>query len=404
MGLNPRQGKLRYNRSMNPRVRLVVALLSTGLVAYIALGSVLGRVLGDTSYGQLAVFNEVVRLVLDTYVDPVNIDRTMDGAYLGLTEALDGESAYLDDEELKAFQQPVRDSDADIGVVLSRRFGFLAVVSTRPGSPAVKSGVKPGDIIKTIDERHTRPLGVPTGERLLRGAPGSVVKLRLLRAGSDPLEVSVVRERIQAEPPQAKMIEDHTGYLKVGEFSPQTAETLRGEIASLKRDGATSLLVDLRGAAYGSPEDGVKTAELFLSGGVVTRLTGRTVPEKVWNADPSRNAWDLPMTLLVDGGTAGPAEVVAAALLDAGRSPVVGERTFGRAPHQKIVTLPEGALLLTVAKYVSPKGNPIHDKGVEPSVPVNIRDRDEEATDDLILKKGLEVLKGETKTEAKKAA
>jgi carboxyl-terminal processing protease len=132
----------------------------------------------------------------------------------------------------------------------------------------------------------------------------------------------------------------------------------------------------------------------------VTRLAGRTVTEKVWNADPARNAWDLPMALLVDGGTAGPAEVVAAALLDAGRSPVVGERTFGRAPHQKIVTLPEGGLLLTVAKYMSPKGNPIHDHGVEPSVPVAVRDRDEETTEDPILKKGLEVLK----TEHQKAA
>jgi len=385
---------------MNPRVRLLVALFSTALVAYIALGSVLGRVLGDTSYGQLAVFNEVVRLVLEAYVDPVNIDRTMDGAYLGLTEALDGDSAYLDDEELKLFQQPVRDSDADIGVVLSRRFGFLAVVSTRPGSPAEKAGVKAGDIIKTIDERHTRPLGVPTGDRLLRGAPGSVVKLKLLRAGSDPVPVSVVRERIQPDSPHAKMIENHTGYLKVGEFSPQTAEAVRSELATLKRDGASSLLLDLRGAGYGSPEDGVKTAELFLSGGVVTRLAGRTVTEKVWNADPARNAWDLPMALLVDGGTAGPAEVVAAALLDAGRSPVVGERTFGRAPHQKIVTLPEGGLLLTVAKYMSPKGNPIHDHGVEPSVPVAVRDRDEETTEDPILKKGLEVLK----TEHQKAA
>ena len=160
---------------MSARVRLFIALVSTGIVGYIALGSVLGRVLGDTSYSQLTVFNEVVRLVLDSYVDPVNVDRAMAGAELGLTEALDGDSAYLDAEDLKAYQQPVKESDADLGVVLSRRYGFLAVVAPRLGSPAARAGVRAGDIIKTIDGRHSRTVSVPDGERLLRGAPGSTV-------------------------------------------------------------------------------------------------------------------------------------------------------------------------------------------------------------------------------------
>jgi carboxyl-terminal processing protease len=390
---------------MNARARLFVALVSTALVAYVALGSVLGRVLGDTSYGQLTVFNEVIRLVLDSYVDPVNVDRAMAGADLGLTEALDGDSAYLDADDLKAYQQPQRESDADIGVVLSRRFGFLAVVAPRPGSPAAKAGVKAGDIIKTIDGKHSRTVSVPEGERLLRGAPGSVVKLRLLRAGSDPVDVSVVRERIIAEAATSRVLEGGPGYMKVGEFSAHTADEMVAEFASLRRVGATSLVLDLRGAAYGSVDAGVRAAELFLKGGVVTRLVGRKVDEKVMSADPSRSAWDLPLAVLVDGGTAGPGEIVAAALLDAGRSPVIGERTFGRAGVQKLIPLPEGALLLTVAKYVSPKGNAIHGygHGVEPSVPVNTPEVDEEETvsaKDPVLDKAIEIL---TK-EAKKAA
>ena len=221
---------------MNARARLFVALLSTVLVAYVALGSVLGRVLGDTSYGQLTVFNEVMRLVIDSYVDPVNVDRAMAGADLGLTEALDGDSAYLDPDDLKAYQQPQRESDADIGVVLSRRFGFLAIVAPRPGSPAAKAGVRAGDIIKTVDGKHSRTVSVPEGERLLRGAPGSVVKLRLLRAGSDPVDVSVVRERMVAEAATSRVLEGGPGYMKVGEFSAHTADEMAGEFASLKSE------------------------------------------------------------------------------------------------------------------------------------------------------------------------
>ena len=172
---------------MSPRIRLLVALTSTCLTAYIAMGTLLGRVFGDTTYGQLSIFNEVVRIVIESYVEPVNLERTMAGANLGLTEALDGDSGYLSGEEWAALQQGASASDAEIGAVLTRRFGFLMVVSTRPGSPAEKAGLHPGDILKTIDGRHSRPLAVVTGERLLRGAPGSVVKLRVLRAGSDPL-------------------------------------------------------------------------------------------------------------------------------------------------------------------------------------------------------------------------
>jgi len=392
---------------MSPRARLLVAFASTTLCAYVLLGSVLGRVLGDTTYGQLSVFGEVVRLVLDTYVDPVNLERVMAGARVGLTDALDPESAYLDSEEWKAYQQPVKDTDADIGVVLSRRFTFLAVVAPRAGSPAEKAGVKSGDILKTIDGRHTRGVSVLVGERLLRGAPGSVVKLQVLRPGVDPIEISVVRERLIAETLKARVLPAGPGYLKVAEFSPKTADAVRDEVESLKRNGATSLVLDLRDAAYGDPADGVDTAAVFLKGGTVTRVIGRRVAERVLTADPKRSAWDLPLVVLVDYGTAGPAEVVAAALLDAGK-PVVGQHTYGSAPIRKLVPLPEGGLVLTVAKYLSPKGNAIHGKGVEPTVPVALSeptdDADQPATPapDVILDKAIEILKGDL--EVKKAA
>ena len=268
---------------MSPRSRLLVALLSTALIGYVALGSLLGRVLGDTSYGQLAIFNEVVRLVLEAYVEPVNLDRAMAGARLGLGDALDGDSGYLDPEEFRLYQQPPHEMDADIGAVLTRRFTFLMVVATRAGSPAEKAGLRTGDILKSIDSRHSRGLQATTGQRLLRGAPGSVVKLGILRAGQDPFEVSVVRERITPAEPSSRVLEDGTGYLRIPEFSPKVADEVRNDLETLKRGGAVRLVLDLRDAAFGPPAEGTKVAELFVKGGVVAKLAGTKVAEQVFN-------------------------------------------------------------------------------------------------------------------------
>ncbi len=391
---------------MSPRGRLAIALASTLLVGYVALGSLLGRVLGDTTYGQLALFNEVLRIVLEAYVEPVNVDRAMNGARVGLTDALDGDSAYLDAEEFRAYQEGGHENDAEIGVILSRRVSFLMVVSTRAGSPAQKADIRPGDLIKTIDGKHSRPLSAVAGQRMLRGAPGSVVKLAILRVGSDPLAIDVVRERLTPLSASGRMLDGGAAYVKVGEFTSKTTDEVRADVLGFKRAGARQLVLDLRGAGHGELSEGVRMAELFMKGGVVAKVAGARAEEQVLNADPARSVWDLPMAVLTDHGTSGAGEIVAAALLDAGRASVVGEATFGRAPIQRAVVLPEGGLVLTVARYVSPKGTAIHGKGVTPSVPVE-EEADEDAAaaegapaGDAILEKALEVLRGEVKKAA----
>ena len=385
---------------MSHRSRLLLALASTCLIGYIAVGALLGRALGDTSFGQLAIFNEVVRLVLDAYVEPVNLDRAMAGARLGMADALDGDSSYLDAEQYAMLQQPVNDADAEIGLVLTRRFSFVMVVTARPGSPAAKAGLQPGDLVKAIDERHTKPMAALVAERLLRGAPGSSVKLSVLRAGADPFDVTVVREKLRPAAVQGRMLEDATGYVKVSDFTPTTGDDVRAQVETLKRSGAARLLLDVRDAAWGSPADGAKVAEVFLQGGPVAKLVGRRTDEKLLQADASHNAWSGPLAVLVTNGTAGPGEIVAAALVDAGRAKLVGEHTFGRAAISKTITLPEGALVVTVAKYMSPKGTSIHGQGLAPTVPVSQEDEDADtpegaAKPDRILEKGLEVLKAE---------
>lgn len=385
---------------MSPRTRLAVALVSTALIGYIAVGSLLGRVLGDTSYGQLAVFNEVVRLVLDAYVEPVNVDRAMAGARLGMVDALDGDSAYLDPEDLRLYQQPSRDTDAELGLVLTRRFSFVMVVTARPGSPAARAGLRPGDIVKSIDERHTRLMPAVVAARLLRGAPGSSVKLGILRAGADPFDLEVTRERLLADPPQGRLLEPGIGYLRIAEFSPAAAEHLRTQVEAIKKGGARQMVLDLRNAAHGAPGDGVGVAEIFLQGGTVAQVQTRRGEAGILKADPGRSAWSGPLVVLTNNGTAGPGEVVAAALLEAGRARLVGERTFGRTGTSQLVPLPEGGLLITTSRFASPKGVTIHGEGLKPSVAVSAvtdedEDRPEASRPDRILDRALELLRSE---------
>lgn len=390
---------------MSPRSRLLVALVSTGLVGYIAAGSLLSRVMGDTSYGQLAIFNEVVRIVLLSYVEPVNLDRAMAGARLGLTEALDGDSAYLDEEAFKAYGQPAKETDADVGLALTRRFSYLMVVSVRPGSPAEKAGLKPGDVLKALDGKHSHPLAAAVGQRLLRGEPGSTLKLTILRPGAEPKEVSLVRERLLPLPAKGKVLEPGIGQLKVAEFGARSAVEAKGEIELLKRQGVKKLVLDLRNAGFGAPADGIKVAELFLKAGVVGKLSGAKFEEQVYSVESGKPAWDGPLAVLVDTGTAGPGEIVTAALLEAGR-PVIGRHTFGRAAIQKAVPFDDGGgLVVTVARYSTPKGELIHGKGLEPTVAVSKQDEEDEEdagtpARDLAMEKALEILKAE----AKKAA
>jgi carboxyl-terminal processing protease len=232
-----------------------------------------------------------------------------------------------------------------------------------------------------------------------------VVKLALLRVGADPIAVDVVRERLTPLSASGRMLDGGAAYVKIGEFTPRMTEELRADVEGFKRAGAQKLVLDLRGAGFGELSEGVKMAELFMKGGVVAKVAGTRADERVLNADPAHSVWDRPMAVLTDNGTSGAGEIVAAALLDAGRASVVGEPTFGRAPIQRAIVLPEGGLVLTVARYVSPKGTPIHGKGVTPSVLVQERP-DEDAPEgapagDPILEKALEVLRG---GEVKKAA
>jgi carboxyl-terminal processing protease len=222
---------------MTSRSRFALSLASTALVLYLASGPLMRKALGDTGYTQLSIFHEVVSMIRETYVDPVNMDRTFDAAESGLLEALDGDSGYLNAADFKELQTGKRGM-ADVGIVLGRRFGFLTVVATRPGSPARKAGIKAGDFIKFIDGKHTHGLTVIKGERLLSGEPGSPVKVAIFKSGTEATETALVRERPTAGLPVARVLEGGVGYLAVSDLGDGALGSVKAAMADLEAQGA----------------------------------------------------------------------------------------------------------------------------------------------------------------------
>jgi len=381
---------------MTSRSRLVLSLASTAIVLYLASGPLMRRALGDTGYTQLSIFHEVVSMIRDSYVDPVNMDRTLDAAESGLLEALDGDSGYLDADEFKIVQSGKR-APADTGIVLGRRFGFLTVVATRPGSPARKAGIKAGEFIKTIDGKHTHGLSVVMGERLLEGEPGTTVTVAIFKAGTEAALDHLVRERPAPSLPVTQLLEGGVGYIAAPDVGDLMVGALRAAVASLQSQGAHALVLDLRSSATGPLKNAVPLAEIFITSGVVAKVASRNAPEQILVANNLMSAYAGPLAILVDRGTAGASEIAAACLLEAKRATLFGENTFGRAGVQKQIPLDSGGgLVLTVSRYLTPKGEPINGKGLTPTTLV----RNPESLDEIgfpgkdpVLDKALESLK-----------
>ncbi len=255
----------------------------------------------------------------------------------------------------------------------------MRVVAPRDGSPSARAGLRTGDYLRAIDGRSTRDMSIVEGKRLLHGAVGTKVDLLVLRGNAaEPHEMSVVRERIEGPEIASRMADATTGYVRMVEFTRNAPSALKQAADALARTGAARYVIDLRGTARGDLDDGIAAARLFVAG-----TTGSAAPDtltakqtksqrEVIAAQPADGTVTAPLVLLVDQGTAGPAEIFAAALRDNERAVLVGERTLGRAARQQLVKLPDGSgLLLSSVRYLTPKLEPIHERGLMPDVEVD---------------------------------
>ena len=382
---------------MTSRTRLLVLLISTPVIAFAIIGGYLGQAMAkDDTYQHLRVFEDVVSLVLNNYVESVDVKKALKGAMNGLSDGLDADSGYLTPDLVKAYDANAPAGPADVGLEVTRQY-YLRVVSAREGSPAAKAGLRTGDYVRAIDGRATRDMSVFEGTRLLRGAPGSKVALLVIRGNAaDPHTIDLVRERRTGPDVVTRMADASTGYLHPLEFSKQSPAQLKQAIDALTKTGASRFIIDLRGTATGDPEDGIAPARMFVKSGTITVRESKGAVRDVVTAQAGDGAIAAPVMLLVDQSTWGAAEIFAAALDGNKRSDLIGEHTLGRAAHQRLVKLPDGSgLLLSHQRYLTPANAAIHEKGLQPKVEVEQPDVEfgsEPPAGDPTLEKALELL------------
>jgi carboxyl-terminal processing protease len=357
---------------MSMKIKAGILVSSFAVLLFVVVGSFGGvhASSNDGSYRQMQVYSEVLSRVQSEYVEDPNIPKVTDGALHGLVESLDANSSYLTPTAYKAYKAYKVEAKGEIGATVSKRFGYADVVSVLPGSPAEKAGIESTDIFESIEGQSTRDMSLPEIRDALAGTPGSTVSVSVVRARrAEPEKVVITRDVVSIPPVSDKMLEDSIGYIKVNALTKGKAQEIAGKIKSLEKSGAKKLVLDLRNTSDGEESEGVATANLFLNHGTITYLQGQKFPREAFNADAAKAVTTLPVAVLVNKGTAGAAEVVAAAIMENARGDVVGDKTFGDGSVQKTIDLPDGgALILSVAKYYSPSGKAIQETAVTPNV------------------------------------
>jgi carboxyl-terminal processing protease len=405
---------------MSKTTKAVILSLSFVLATFVIAGGLGVKAStnnNDDSYRQLGVYSEVLSRIRTEYVEDPNIAKVTNGALHGLLESLDADSSYLDPAEYKDYKQRKGEGKATIGAAISKRYGYAAVISVIPGGPADKAGVNSGDIIEAIEGKTTRDMSLAEIDGILAGQPGSVINVSIVRPRkAQPVKTAITREMVVDPPVSDKMLEAGIGYIKIDDFPKGRSQDVAAKLKQLEKEGAKKIVLDLRNSGDGEEDEGIATANLFLNHGTIIYLQGQKYPKQTFNADPQKTVVsNLPLVVLVNRGTAGPAEIVASAIMENARGDVVGDKTFGSGAIQKVIEMPDGsALILSVAKYYSPSGKALEDTAITPNVLVAdnsddfaVPDEDDNAVDDQAqdkqkvnqpddqLNKAIEVLKNQ---------
>ena len=361
------------------RTRIIAFFVSIPIIAFAVIGGYYGRAAAGEeaqTYRHLRIFEDVVSLISNNYVELVDLDEVLDGALRGLAEGLDSDSAYLSPSDARRIERGQPLPEGRVGLDVTRRY-YLQVIAARDGSPAAEAGIAPGDYVRAIDGEPTRLLSVIEGERRLHGEPGTTVTLSLIRGSTqEPYDIALVRERLAPAAVSGRLLEetDGVGYLRIPTFDEGVAAAIAEEIAGLEADGASHVVIDVRSAAEGTYEAAIQAAGLFVPNGTLAIREEQGATSTPLEATAGGDAIAVPVTLLIDFGSSGPAEVFVSALVERERATTVGQRTAGRTSLQRLVPLPNGTgLWLSWARYLTAAGESIHPFGMAPGIGVAVQ-------------------------------
>jgi carboxyl-terminal processing protease len=402
---------------MSSRLKYLVVSSSSALTVLLLIGSVMSKGASSTDdhYKYVGVFSEVVAKIKGDYVEEPDMKSVTLGALNGMLEAIDPFASYLNAEQYKEYLKNKDVKRADIGLILSKKSGYVGVVGVVPNSPAAKAGFATLDMIESIKGISTRDMPLAYASMLMQGDPGTSIELSVWRTRRpEPQTVKLTRAMLTLPPVDSKIMADQVGYIDINALSADHVKEVAAAVQSLEKQGARKLMVDVRDCATGTPEDGIALANLFVKQGRITYLVGQRVARQNFDADPSKAITSLPMVVLTNRGTAGAAEILATAVKDNKRGDVVGERTYGDAAMLKAINMDDGgAIILSVAKYYGADGKAIQDTGVLPGTLVQEADtqvdyddngepivdttdqqppKQKKLEDDPVVKKGLEIL------------
>jgi len=353
-------------------VGLIAGVIAIGII-FLA-GQSLDKVsaVSRDTYEGLEAFTDVLAIVQKNYVEDVGTQKLVEGAINGMLGALDPHSAYLTPESYKELQVDTGGSFGGLGIEITLRDGLLTVVSPIEDTPAYRAGIKAGDQIIKIDGQLTKDMTLVEAVKKMRGPEGSKIVLSIRREGvSRFMDFSLTREIIKIQSVKSRMLEKGYGYIRLTQFQDRTSTDLENALTRLnKEDGKLEgLVLDLRNNPGGLLSQAVKVADFFLDSGMIVYTEGRLDNQKQkYFAHPGGYV-DLPLVVLVNGGSASASEIVAGAMQDHGRAVILGTQTFGKGSVQTILPLENGAALrLTTAMYYTPNGRSIQVTGIAPDI------------------------------------
>ena len=398
---------------MMTKKKIAFLSLSVALMIVLLAGAVFGQTTPKNSvYRYLSIFSEVFDLTRNNYVDQVSSEQLMDGAFAGVTDAVDEFSYYVPPAQMAAYKSFQDVEDNGIGLIVTKRFGYAYVISAVPGSPADKAGLDRGDFVEKIDDQPLQKMAIWQIRSLLRA--NRAIKLQVLHGGETKRDqVTVQHASFHPLALESSTISG-IAYIRIPYFEQGTAQQFRAALENARKSGARKLIVDVRGNAGGSVDDAIAAADELLTSGLITALEGRKLQSKRWQADRN-TSFDGEVEVLADMSSAAGAEVFASAIRGNNRGKVVGVTTYGKSIVQKFIPLPSGGgVQMTVGHYTTPDLKPISETGVKPDVVVDLTAQALEQQDhksgarktsdeDLILEKALQLF-GAPAAAAKKAA